>query len=40
MVSFFDCIRNDTEPPVSVVEGLKTVELVQAAYEKAKRKNV
>jgi len=35
MVSFFDCIRNDTEPAVPAVEGLKTVELIQAAYTKA-----
>jgi len=40
MVSFFDCIRNDTESPVPAVEGLKTVELIQAAYEKATKNNV
>jgi predicted dehydrogenase len=40
MASFFDCIRNDTESPVSAVEGLKTVELIQAAYEKARQKSM
>jgi predicted dehydrogenase len=39
MVSFFDCIRNDTESPVSAVEGLKTVEIIQSAYEKANQKS-
>lgn len=39
MVSFFDCIRNDTESPVPAVEGLKTVELIQAAYAKANSKS-
>lgn len=38
MVSFFDCIRNDTESVVSAVDGLKTVELIQSAYEKANQK--
>jgi predicted dehydrogenase len=38
MVSFFDCIRNDSEPQVSAVDGLKTVELIQSAYEKANQK--
>jgi predicted dehydrogenase len=37
MVSFFDCIHDDTEPPVSAVDGLKTVELIQSAYEKAEQ---
>ena len=29
---FFDCLRNDIEPSVSAVDGLKTVELIQEAY--------
>jgi myo-inositol 2-dehydrogenase/D-chiro-inositol 1-dehydrogenase len=37
MVSFFDCIRNDTEPPVSAVDGLKTVEIIDQAYKKSGR---
>jgi predicted dehydrogenase len=35
MVSFFDCIRKDSEPPVSAVDGLRTVEIVQEAYKKS-----
>lgn len=38
LVSFFDCIRHDTEPSVSAMDGLKTVELIQAAYKCADRK--
>jgi len=40
IVSFFDCIRNDSETPVSAVDGLKTIELIQAAYNKANEKIV
>jgi len=29
---FFDCIKRDSDPPVSVEDGLKTVELIQQAY--------
>jgi predicted dehydrogenase len=38
MTKFFECIRNDTESPVPAVEGLKTVELIHAAYDKANQK--
>jgi myo-inositol 2-dehydrogenase / D-chiro-inositol 1-dehydrogenase len=31
--SFFDCLSNDTEPPVTGVDGLKTVEIVMQAYQ-------
>lgn len=34
MVHFFDCIRNDSTPVVSAQDGLKTVEIIQAAYDK------
>ena len=34
---FIDCIRNDLDPPVSVVDGLKTVELVEKAYKMANK---
>jgi len=39
MVSFFNCVHNDTESPVPAVEGLKTVELIQEAYKKADQKS-
>jgi len=29
---FFDCVRNDLNPIVSAVDGLKTIELVEKAY--------
>jgi predicted dehydrogenase len=35
---FFDCIKNDSTPSVSAQDGLKTVEIIQAAYEKFKQK--
>jgi predicted dehydrogenase len=34
---FFDCIKNDSTPSVSAQDGLKTVEIIQAAYEKFKQ---
>jgi predicted dehydrogenase len=30
---FFDCVRNDLNPTISAMDGLKTVELVEDAYE-------
>lgn len=33
LVSFFACIHNDTEPSVTAVDGLKTIELIQEAYQ-------
>jgi myo-inositol 2-dehydrogenase/D-chiro-inositol 1-dehydrogenase len=32
LLHFFDCIRNDVEPSVTAVDGLKTVELIHEAY--------
>lgn len=32
---FFDCIKKDLEPPVTAVDGLRTVELIHKAYELA-----
>ena len=34
LLHFFDCIRNDTEPTVTAVDGLRTVELIHEAYRK------
>lgn len=31
---FFNCIKNDSDPPVSVLDGLKTLKLVEEAYKK------
>jgi len=33
---FFSCIKNDTEPSVSAEEGLRTIEIIQEAYRRAK----
>jgi len=33
LVSFFECIRNDSAPVVSAIEGMKTIELIEQAYE-------
>jgi myo-inositol 2-dehydrogenase / D-chiro-inositol 1-dehydrogenase len=32
MVEFVDCLKNDRDPPVCAVDGLKTIELIQEAY--------
>jgi len=32
---FFDCVKRDLEPPVTAVDGLRTVEIVHKAYELA-----
>jgi len=34
LAHFFDCIKNDSDPLISATDGLKTVELIQEAYEK------
>jgi len=34
---FFDCIKRDVDPLVSVEDGLKTVELIQQAYKLAEQ---
>ena len=39
MVHFFDCIRNDSTPMVSAQDGLKTVEIIQAAYDRFRSKS-
>jgi len=31
---FFECIKNDTEPSVSAIDGLKTMEIIDEAYNK------
>lgn len=38
LVHFFDCIKHDLTPTVTALDGLKTVELVQAAYAKGEMK--
>ncbi len=31
--TFFDCLENDAEPPVSAIDGLKTMQIIAEAYE-------
>jgi UDP-N-acetylglucosamine 3-dehydrogenase len=33
MMHFFDCVKNDCEPSVTAVDGLKTVEIITEAYK-------
>ena len=40
LAHFFDCIKNDSDPLISATDGLKTVELIQEAYEKFRRECV
>jgi len=35
---FFDCVKNDSTPLVSAQDGLKTVEVIQAAYKQFQQK--
>jgi len=37
---FFDCVSKDFDPLVSATDGLKTVEIIQEAYEKFRRESV
>jgi predicted dehydrogenase len=37
LAHFFYCVKNDSDPLVSAMDGLKTVELIQEAYEKFRR---
>jgi len=30
---FFDCVRNDLEPSVTAIDGLKTIEIIEEAYD-------
>lgn len=44
LTSFFECIEKDTEPPITAVDGLKTVQIIEDAYKlyenTKERKNV
>ncbi|HVP92731.1 MAG TPA: Gfo/Idh/MocA family oxidoreductase [Acidobacteriota bacterium] len=31
--TFFDCLENDVEPPVSAVDGLKTMQIIEESYK-------
>jgi predicted dehydrogenase len=33
LTSFFECIEKDTEPPITAVDGLKTVQIIEDAYK-------
>jgi predicted dehydrogenase len=37
---FFDCIKNDYDPPVSAVDGLKTLEIIEEAYKNFDKNHV
>jgi predicted dehydrogenase len=37
LVHFFDCLRTDSEPLVSADDGLKVIETIQEAYQKAEK---
>jgi len=37
LLSFFDCIKNDLNPPVSAVDGLKTLSLIEQVYKKSNK---
>jgi predicted dehydrogenase len=32
---FFNCLRNDSEPSISAIDGLRTVETIEEAYKKS-----
>ncbi len=34
---FFECIENDSDPSVSAIDGLKTIEIIKEAYEANKK---
>jgi predicted dehydrogenase len=40
LAHFFHCVTNDSDPLVSAMDGLKTVELIQEAYEKFRRETL
>lgn len=33
MMLFFDCIKRDVEPPVTALDGLRTLEIIEQAYQ-------
>jgi len=37
---FFDCINRDCDPPVSAVDGLKTLEIIEEAYRNFNKNHV
>ncbi len=39
LTSFFECIEKDAEPPVTVFDGLKTVQIIEDAYKLYKETN-
>ena len=38
LAHFFDCIVHDSDPLISATDGLKTVKLIEEAYEKSRQK--
>jgi len=37
---FFDCVKNDLDPPVSAIDGLKTLEIIEEAYKNFDKNHV
>lgn len=37
---FFDCLKNDSDPPVSAIDGLKTLEIIEQAYKNFDKNHV
>jgi len=37
LAHFFDCIKHDSDPLISANDGMKTVELIEEAYEKSRK---
>ena len=35
LASFFNCLENDSCPPVSAIDGLRAIEIIQDAYKKS-----
>jgi predicted dehydrogenase len=31
--TFFNCLENDLEPPVSAVDGLKAIQIIEESYK-------
>ena len=39
LTSFFKCIEKDTESPITALDGLKTVQIIEDAYRLYKKTN-
>ena len=39
LVHFFDCLKNDIEPAISASDGLRTLEIIEEAYNLFNKNN-